>query len=236
MKFQNEQNEFFWENISKFDLSGETFRVLCAWVIDVPETHAKRFFPAISIIMQRTGIKHKQQVSRAYKDLVERGILEEIETKGSTQAYKLNPDLLKKGYQPPDFEPVELNVDEESPEQIEYENSVVPPALNPGIGKKDAGQNQKETVAPKSSLNRWIHFMSPSQQQELWAKCEIVSYGFKITFSRSKNPKEGFTSVAPAEVVEDFCREVLKIELPEQMLEYIDPRDRDRFKDKHKIR
>ncbi|MBY0384682.1 hypothetical protein K2X05_05935 [bacterium] len=118
MKFEKEQNEYFWENISKFDLSGETFRVLCAWIIDAPETYPKPFFPAISVIMQRTGIKYKQQVSRAYKDLVERDILEELETKGSTQAYKLNSDLLKKGFKPLNFEPVELKGDEDSPEHV----------------------------------------------------------------------------------------------------------------------
>lgn len=100
MKFHRDQNETFWKNICRFDLTQYEFRVLMAWVTDNPETDEKPFFPALSVIAERTGLKHSTNVSRAYRGLVARGILQKIETKGSTQAYKLNPALLVEGYIP----------------------------------------------------------------------------------------------------------------------------------------
>lgn len=246
MKFQNQQNEYFWENISKFDLSGETFRVLCAWVIDVPETHPTPFFPAISIIMKRTGIKYKQQVSRAYKDLVERGILEEIETKGSTQAYKLNSELLEKGFQPPNFEPVELNDEEESPEQIEYENSVIPPDIHAGIGKnqrihKNQDTDVKEKIQKEAAAKKkrkypgWDTFFSESQNEEVSVQAEERENGFLVRWCRG-NPKTDRTSIPPQDVIEEFCREVLNIEDPMEIYRYMYAPYQDDFLRKYNLK
>ncbi len=210
-----QQNEIFWKNILKHDLTESEWKVIIAFVVDAPG------FPvAQKVLVNRTRID-QPNVSTILKSLLQIGIL----IKDAKENYEINPALIDLGNA---YEPQEVST-------LEFWKGVKAPK-NPGSGnfKKQAETKKeklaiaennirkmhKEAAAKKKQLDEWQSFYSDVRQHNIFAKVEQRESGKIIIFS-SGNPKTDRTAIAPMDIAEEYCRKVLKMDNPDEIICYI---------------
>jgi hypothetical protein len=213
MKFSNTHNETFFLNLIKHDLNLYEWKVILAFIVD----HPTEFNISLKTLEDRTNIA-QPNISRALKGLVYQDILGKQNKK-----YELNQALLSKEYTPEITSSTEMRKESEST-NIEGHGDF---AQQSEIKKQKHEANiegirkmQKETVAKKKQFDGWQSYYSDIRQHNIFGKVETQESGQIIRFC-SGNPKTDRTSIAPMDIAEEFCREVLKIENPNEMINYM---------------
>ncbi len=214
MKFSNQYNEIFFNNIIKHDLTMYEWKVITTFVTDSEE-----FNISLKEIERRTEIA-QPNISKSLKGLVYQGIL----IKDEKKKYILNDALLDKEYSPSVTSSSDTRRQDDSAEpknsgnfkrqaEIKEEKMAV---IDENIKKM-----QKETAAKKKrKYPGWDTYFSNFAQAEISVKIEEHDGGAIIRWC-SGNPNTGRTSIAPQEVAEEVCREILKIEDPNEMIKYM---------------
>lgn len=227
MRFRNEKNEIFWKNIIKHNLNRYEFKVMIAFVTDAPT-----YSTSITELFNRTQIS-KPHISRALRGLCYQKVLFKHDGK-----YKLNDATLEESYVPEITSSKNMRKENEASYvdgNGDFKKQAEMRSTKMTVIDENIKKMLKETADEKKLINKWMRFNSDIQGGEVWIKCEPSITGFRVLFSREQNPGMSFTPSAPFEVVEEFCRKILKIESHKEMLNYIHPFDRDRFEDKYKI-
>lgn len=228
MKFKQEQNEIFWLNIVKHDLTRYEFKVLAAFVTDAPQ-----FRTSISIIKDRTGIKNPH-ISRALSGLCYQNIL----IKNEDNTLEVAPEILTKEYTPKTCSSLILRKTKEQnyvsgngdfKKQSEVER------VNIEVVDNNVKAIIRKGKQPTNPYNSWHTFNSSYCKSKIWCKVEPFNEKFKVIYSL-EHPKNSYTRIAPLEVTEEFCYEVLKITDPIEILKYIYDPYIDEFCKKHNIK
>lgn len=228
MKFKQEQNEIFWLNIVKHDLTRHEFKVLVAFVTDAPQ-----FKASVSIIKARTGIKNPH-ISRAFSGLCYQNIL----FKNSDNALEISPELLEKEYIPQIINSLNLRKTKEQnyvSGNGDFKNQSEVRRVNAEVVDNNIKAMLRKGKQPLNPHNSWHTFNSGHFKNKVWCKAEAFHEKFKVIFSLD-NPKKSYTRIAPLGLVEEFCYEILKITDPAEILKYVHNPDIDDFCKKHNIK
>lgn len=226
MRFRNEQNEIFWRNILKHNLNRYESKVLIAFVTDAPD-----YSTSITELHKRTRIQ-RPHISRALKGLCFQNILIKIDGK-----YRLNENILKAVYEPNETSTAKQRLAIEK----QYNTNHGDFAIQAQIKKQKYEANiegirkmQKETAAKKKQLDGWQTYYSDIRLSDIFAKVEERE-NYKIIRFCTGNPSQDRTAIAPMEIAEEFCRKVLKIEDPMEIINYIYSPDVAEFQRKYNL-
>lgn len=217
MKFPNTKSETFFRNLIKHNLNRYEWKVLVAFIVDHPDP--KEYSITLPEFVKRTGIK-KPNASRSLRGLVFQGILIK-----DGNDWLLNKTILDSHYEPKAISSTNMRAVEESKNikgngNFKGQNEKKKKRNDEII--KNLRRMTKETAAKKrNKYPGWQTYFSNFTQSEVSAKVDQHGEGFVITWCSSGDPNVGRTSIAPQEVAEEFCREILKIEDPNEILKYM---------------
>lgn len=213
MRFKNEQNEIFWKNIIKHNLTRYEFKVLVAFVTDAPT-----YRTSINDLKKRTNIK-RPHISRALSGLCFQNIL--FKEDG---IYHLNDILLIDPYEPRTTSSMAYRSSKEQAyvhgngnftKQSELKNEKMR-IIDENIKNMHRKNKEANTV-----YNKWHKFYSDYNNSDVWCLCEKNGDKFRVHFSNSNPNLGGRTSIAPLEITEEFCKIILNLINPEEIMPYI---------------
>lgn len=213
MKFSNTHNETFFLNLIKHDLNLYEWKVILAFIVD----HPTDFNISLKVLEQRTNIA-PPNISRALKGLIHQGILYKENKK-----YELNKALLSKDYTPAITSSTEMRKENESTNIVGHGDFAQQSAIKKEqgeIAERNIRKMQRETAARKKQIDGWQSYFSDIRKQDIFGKVEELESGQVIKYC-SGNPKTDRTPIAPMDIAEEFCRKVLNIENPSEMINYM---------------
>lgn len=231
MKFPNQFNEIFFNNIIKHDLTMYEWKVITTFVTDSEE-----FNISLKEIERRTGIA-QPNISKSLKGLVYQGIL----IKDENRKYILSEALLDKDYSPSVTSSSETRRPDDSSEpkssgnfkrqaELKREKNQVAEANLKKMYKEKA---EKKRAAKKEVFGIWLLHRSQSRGKEISILIERTSPGYGQIKVRENPADESQICLADFTIIEEVCREILGISAPGSMLAYVDAREVDNFLDRY---
>lgn len=228
MRFKNEQNELFWKNIIKHNLTRYESKVLIAFVTDAPD-----YPTSITELFKRTAVK-KPHISRALKGLCYQDILFKM-----TGTYKLNEALLVVDYVPKIISSTAMRKNKDA-NYTQGNGNFHQQSKNKKIESEKINKNINEMLAKTKNkqilVNKWNSYFSKERSQKIWYFIEQTAVGKRIRSCTGRDPLQDRTVIAPLDIAEEVCKNILNITDPKDMIPYIFSANLDEFLKKYNIK
>lgn len=229
MRFVNQQNEIFWKNVIKHNLTRYEFKVLIAFVTDAPTYNT-----TITDLYKRTSIQ-KPHITRALKGLR----YQEILVQNDNKVYSLSEHILQSEYEPVAKSTSDMRKNKEQEYKTgngNFRQQSDNKKANIAVAEKNIKEMIKKTKQSNSKFDKWISYFSEDRGKNVWCLIEKKPAGGLIRFCEGNHLQTGRTVIAPILIAEEVCRKVLNISDPKEILGYIYSANLDEFMRKYNIR